>query len=1048
MPADALPLTYASSSVTNERIGVLLDDLPRGVFVMPDAPAAEHGAVVLGVEAPDGPTSFVDMHIGRLVGMTRMLVCARCKLWWMTPEWRDSTLELPPETQFLLAELPGGGARGGDNGNDNGECELAAAYALLLPLIDGSFRTTLRAGGTDTARARRGGPVSKGDLTLRVESGDARVKAGAWGGALYVAAGTDPYALVERGVAEAARLSGSSAPLPRKQLPASLDLFGWCTWDAFYSTVSARGIRQGLESLAAGGLPPRTLIIDDGWQSTDVDPAFRKAPTSELAEALHLKKEQQALVESTDQVMYDESMEVLADVSSRFPPSSTTSAVMPGISKLGREAMRYKHMHHGSMDAEASADSRGSMDAPAAVQKPKPGDGVAMSADSRASMDRPAAGARPQPGDGAAAAERRPAGTAEQNAAEVAESSAPSRVPPPAPSSAPARQQPPAPQVEVLPGAAAPHERLAAELQSSPLGGGVSEDAVLVVRMAQRLVGWVIGLGTAAFLIFYQAVVEPAAPGSWPTRWFTRLAGGPLRPLMLAFFANASDFTRRLVSVKANGKFCHPDAGPDDEWGGRPEALGDVVAALKAQYGLDYVYCWHGLPAYWGGVMPDAQEFEAYRPTLMFAQPTPGVLEIEPSMAWNPAVLGGVGVVQDPRVLYDSMHAYLASSGIDGVKVDCQAGVGLVGSALGGGAALSRRFHDALETSVKTHFDGNHCINCMCHSTENLYRMTNTAVARVSDDFYPREPASSSPHIAACAYNSVFMSALVQPDWDMFHSMHPSAETHAIARALSGGAVYVSDKPGDHDFALLRLLVLPDGSTLRAAGAARPSRDCLFADVLRDGRSLLKAWNTNRGGGRVVGVYHLQGSSWDRTRRKFHVHDAAPRALATTVQPADCEAGAAELHPAAASPPRYAMYTVRGKALAVVGGGGRDGVRVELAAGEAEAVAVAPLLDVGSSSVALIGLCDMYNSGGAVLGVDVVASSNGSGGGTCNVSMRGCGRFLAHCSVAPSSVAWRGNGQSGAPTALEFTYDASSGAMHVEVPRTDDMRATLTIAFD
>eukprot|EP00955_Chlamydomonas_euryale_P097117 365053-Chlamydomonas_euryale.AAC.1 len=339
-------------------------------------------------------------------------------------------------------------------------------------------------------------------------------------------------------------------------------------------------------------------------------------------------------------------------------------------------------------------------------------------------------------------------------------------------------------------------------------------------------------------------------------------------------------------------------------------------------------------------------------------------------------------------------------------------------------------------------------LTCRCHSTENLYRMTNTAVARVSDDFYPREPASSSPHIAACAYNSVFMSALVQPDWDMFHSMHPSAETHAIARALSGGAVYVSDKPGDHDFALLRLLVLPDGSTLRAAGAARPSRDCLFADVLRDGRSLLKAWNTNRGGGRVVGVYHLQGSSWDRTRRKFHVHDAAPRALATTVQPADCEAGAAELHPAAASPPRYAMYTVRGKALAVVGGGGRDGVRVELAAGEAEAVAVAPLLDVGSSSVALIGLCDMYNSGGAVLGVDVVASSNGSGGGTCNVSMRGCGRFLAHCSVAPSSVAWRGNGQSGAPTALEFTYDASSGAMHVEVPRTDDMRATLTIAFD
>jgi hypothetical protein len=39
-----------------------------------------------------------------------------------------------------------------------------------------------------------------------------------------------------------------------------------CTWDAFYSTVSARGLVEGLGSLAAGGLSPQLLIIDDGWQ--------------------------------------------------------------------------------------------------------------------------------------------------------------------------------------------------------------------------------------------------------------------------------------------------------------------------------------------------------------------------------------------------------------------------------------------------------------------------------------------------------------------------------------------------------------------------------------------------------------------------------------------------------------------------------------------------------------------------------------------------------------------------------------------------------------
>jgi hypothetical protein len=48
-------------------------------------------------------------------------------------------------------------------------------------------------------------------------------------------------------------------------------------------------------------------------------------------------------------------------------------------------------------------------------------------------------------------------------------------------------------------------------------------------------------------------------------------------------------------------------------------------------------------------------------------------------------------------------------------------------------------------------------------------RWTDTAVARASDDFYPRDPASITPHISACAFLSVFLSPLVQPDWDMFH---------------------------------------------------------------------------------------------------------------------------------------------------------------------------------------------------------------------------------------------------------------------------------------
>lgn len=75
--------------------------------------------------------------------------------------------------------------------------------------------------------------------------------------ALYIAAGWDPYELIEVGVTEAARMSGGARPRRDKALPPSLDVFGWCTWDAFYSTVSARGIQDGLRSLAEG--EPRAL---------------------------------------------------------------------------------------------------------------------------------------------------------------------------------------------------------------------------------------------------------------------------------------------------------------------------------------------------------------------------------------------------------------------------------------------------------------------------------------------------------------------------------------------------------------------------------------------------------------------------------------------------------------------------------------------------------------------------------------------------------------------------------------------------------------------
>lgn len=357
---------------------------------------------------------------------------------------------------------------------------------------------------------------------------------------------------------------------------------------------------------------------------------------------------------------------------------------------------------------------------------------------------------------------------------------------------------------------------------------------------------------------------------------------------MLQFYADQTNFTRRLTDVRANSKFHAPDANSESVHSGRPENLASVVNHLRNQLSVKYIYCWHGLSAYWSGVCPSSPAMQRYNPRLVYAKPPLGLREIEPSMLWNPSVLAGLGAVHDPRQLFRDMHEYLASAGVTGVKVDCQAGVGIVGSVTGGGPAVAARYHGALEDSVAAYFPSNQAINCMCHSTENIYRWRDTAVARGSDDFYPTDAASHLPHIAACAFNGLFLSALALPDWDMFQSKHIAAEVHAAARAVSGGPVYVSDAPGCHAFDILRQLVLPDGSVLRARLPGRPTRDSLFYDVMRDGQSLLKVWNVNDFTG-VVGVFHLQGSSWDRNRRRFAFHSKTPPPLTTTVKVADVE---------------------------------------------------------------------------------------------------------------------------------------------------------------
>ncbi|CAI6007098.1 unnamed protein product [Closterium sp. NIES-65] len=198
---------------------------------------------------------------------------------------------------------------------------------------------------------------------------------------------------------------------------------------------------------------------------------------------------------------------------------------------------------------------------------------------------------------------------------------------------------------------------------------------------------------------------------------------------------------------------------------------------------------------YWGGVNPTAASTQKFLAALKYPHFSPSVLD-KPDTVLDLITKHGLGVIGPSKIheFYDEMHSYLASSGVDGVKVDVQSMLELVGGGHGGRVEIARAYHTALEASVAKNFKENGVIACMSHSTDGIYMTQRTAVVRASDDFWPNDPASHTIHLLAVAYNSMFLGEFMQPDWDMFHSLHPAAEFHAAARAVGGCPVYVSTR--------------------------------------------------------------------------------------------------------------------------------------------------------------------------------------------------------------------------------------------------------------
>ncbi|XP_020588586.1 probable galactinol--sucrose galactosyltransferase 2 isoform X2 [Phalaenopsis equestris] len=452
-------------------------------------------------------------------------------------------------------------------------------------------------------------------------------------------------------------------------------------------------------------------------------------------------------------------------------------------------------------------------------------------------------------------------------------------------------------------------------------------------------------------------------------------------------------FGGRLVSIRENSKF----RGDNPTSEGTTNGFKDFITAIKETFGVKYVYVWHALMGYWGGVHPNAPETKKYNSKLLYPEQSPGNLANSRDLSMDCMEKYGVAMIDPNKVdeFYDDLHAYLASQNIDGVKVDVQNILETLGTGYGGRVSLTHRFQEALEKSISKNFQDNSIICCMGQSTDSIYSSKAGAVTRASDDYMPRNLTSQTRHVAAVAFNSIFLGEILVPDWDMFYSVHYAAEFHAKARALGGCGIYVSDKVNEHDFDLLKKLVLPDGSILRANYPGRPTRDCLFSDPVTDGKSLLKIWNLNKFTG-ILGVFNCQGAgTWPGL--SGNQSNSCPEFITGQVSANDIE----YLDKVAGNNwiGDCAIYSFDFGSLSRLPKNGTFGVSLKVL--QCEVFTISPIKVYDKNvEFAPIGLIQMYNSGGAVEDID---PSNKNSDMVLHIEGRGSGIFGAYSSRQPKS---------------------------------------------
>ena len=252
------------------------------------------------------------------------------------------------------------------------------------------------------------------------------------------------------------------------------------------------------------------------------------------------------------------------------------------------------------------------------------------------------------------------------------------------------------------------------------------------------------------------------------------------------------------IDYRGPSQFHHGWLDFDAEPKSFPNGLKATVTKVREKHPqIRHIAVWHALLGYWGGISTRGRLAKAYK-------------TIELPRVEDDLSLGDTMTVvdqDDVARLYDDFYNFLANAGIDAVKTDVQFMVDTWASA-SARRKLLFTYLDTWNRAALCHFDMR-TISCMSLFPQWLFylRLSSPRPAypvRSSDDFFPDVPGSHPWHLWANAHNCILLQLMsVLPDWDMFQTAHEYAGFHAAARCVSGGPIYITDVPREHDIGII-----------------------------------------------------------------------------------------------------------------------------------------------------------------------------------------------------------------------------------------------------